>query len=154
MYTYTCFNDFLLDRITEVKPKPFTLLTLHKLHLQNTDSHLLVFKSWWEDEHLSKTLSSVKRHNTKTCANSMMLTLRFGYYLDIFAWRTLHVNYSCNQSILILAVNISEGNKRPCCPLTPGVLGSNPLCGSMVDWPFHHFEVDYISTRHFWVLSG
>ena len=112
MYTYTCFNDFLLDRIMEVQPKPFTLLTVHKLYLQKTGSHLLLFTSYERKNTFPKTLNSVKWQNTKTCTNSMMLTLRFGFYLDIFAWRILHVNYSCDQSVLILAVNISEGNKR------------------------------------------
>ena len=36
----------------------------------------------------------------------------------------------------------------------PGVLSSKPLGGSKVDSAFHPSEVDEISTRNFWELSG
>ena len=36
----------------------------------------------------------------------------------------------------------------------PQVQGSKPLGGSKVDWAFHLFEVDQMSTREIWGLSG
>ena len=38
--------------------------------------------------------------------------------------------------------------------LNPGVPCSKPLGGSKVDSAFHPFEVDKVSTRNFWGLSG
>ena len=36
----------------------------------------------------------------------------------------------------------------------PGVPGSKPLNGSKVDTAFHPFNVDQMSTRNSWGLSG
>ena len=52
------YTPHFLDRITEVKPKLFTILTLNKWYLQTIDSHLLLFISKWGDERFSKTLNS------------------------------------------------------------------------------------------------
>ena len=38
--------------------------------------------------------------------------------------------------------------------VNPGVPCSNPLGGSKVDSAFHPSEVDNMSTRSFWELSG
>ena len=38
--------------------------------------------------------------------------------------------------------------------LNPGVPCSKPLSGSKVDSAFHPSEVDKMSTRNFWELSG
>ena len=78
--------------------------------------------------------------------------LSFGFYLDISAWHNLCINSSHDQSVSILAANISRG-KKTCCPhsMGPGFKTTRWLQNRFQNG--HPSEVDQMSTRNLVVKS-
>ena len=142
--TYTYFNDFFLNGIMEVKPKPLTILTINNIFKKQIltccylrfNERMNAFPKRW-----TVWNGRAQRLND---ANFWVL---YGYFsMTYFA-------YSQPQRFNFSGQDI-RWEKRPCWLLTPGVPGSKLLSGSKVDLPFHRSEVDHMSTKKFLRLNG